>query len=275
MSSHTAGYISGSFFLNKNNLTPSFLNLPSTINILVSVLNSCFQYSPSCVSLHVLALAHNPLYRLPLHVVIYILCLIIALFSRIKNQRPHYFNSFILYILLTITIEVIAWWYSLHRKNNLIFYNFYTIINFTYLIYLMRSFLQNRKVMSILTWVAIVYPVFASANMIFFQGLHTFNTYSFICGCTLTVIASIAYFYERIKHSGPQSLLHDPTFWISTGILFYNTCSLPMNGILNVIANVPLYVYKIIYSVNVVMNIILYLLFSISFVCNLIFRKSS
>jgi hypothetical protein len=275
MSSYTAGYISGSFLLNNNYLTPSFLNLPSTINILVSVLNSCFQYSSSCVGLHVLAFAHNSFYRFPLHVVIYILCFIIALFSRIKNQRPHYFNSFILYILLTITVEVIGWSYSLHRKNNLIFYNFYAIINFTYLIYLMRSFLQNRKVISILTWIAIVYPIFALINVTFIQGLHTFNTYSLICGCTLAVMASISYFYERIKYPGPQSLLHDPTFWISTGILFYNTCSLPLNGILNVIANMPFYVYKIIYPINVVMNIILYLLFSISFVCNLIFRKSS
>jgi len=239
------------------------------------VLNSCFQYLSPCVSLHVLTLTHHSLYRFPIHVVIYILCFIIALFSRVKNQRPHYFNSFILYILLTITTEVIGWWYSLHLKNNLIFYNFYAIINFTYLIYLMRSFLQNRKVMSILTWVAVIYPIFALINVIFVQGLHTFNTYSLICGCTLVVMASISYFYERIKYPGPQSLLHDPTFWISTGILFYNTCSLPINGILNVIANMPFYVYKIIYPINVVMNIILYLLFSISFVCNLIFRKSS
>ncbi len=239
------------------------------------MLNSLSQYLSSCVSLHALAFAYNSLHRFPVYMLIYILCLIIALFSRIKNQRPHYLNSFIIYIILTITVEVIGWWYSLHRKNNLVFYNFYTIINFTYLIYLMRSFLQNRKVMSVLTWIAIVYPIFALINVTFIQGLHTFNTYSLICGCTLAVMASISYFYERIKYPGPQSLLHDPTFWISTGILFYNTCSLPLNGILNVVANMPSNFYKIIYPINVVMNIILYLLFSISFICNLIFRKSS
>jgi hypothetical protein len=89
------------------------------------------------------------------------------------------------------------------------------------------------------------------------------------------VTSSVCYFYERIKHPGPNSLLKDPTFWVSTGLLFFYTCSPPLTGVLNAISIMPFYNYKTLYFLNLMINIILYLLFSISFICNLIFRKYS
>lgn len=236
---------------------------------------SCYHLFASCVNLHLLGINIVSFYRLPIHVFIIILCFLIALLSKFQKHPPHYLNSFIIYIFLTITIEMIGWWYSLHKWNNLIFYNFYTILNITYLLYLVRSFLKNSKVVNMLGAFIIIYPIIALINVFMIQGPHTFNTYAFLTGCTLVVIATICYFYERIKYPGPHSLLKDPTFWISTGLLFYYTCSLPLNGILNFISNMPFYVYTTIYFINVVINIILYLLFSISFLCNLISRKSS
>lgn len=230
----------------------------------------------SRVPLHALDFSTRSLYQIPVHVFIIILCFIMALASKLQKQQPRYLNSFILYILLTIILEVVAWWYSLHRRNNLAFYNFYAVINFTYLTCLLRSFIANEKVKKALLWVACIYPVLAIINILWIQGLHNFNTYVFLSGCLLIVTASICYFYERIKIPGPHSLLRDPTFWISTGLLFYYSCSLPLNGILNFISSMPLNIYKApLYIINVVINIILYLLFSISFICNLIFRKSS
>ena len=239
------------------------------------MLNSCFHFLSSSVDLHMLTFIHQSLYRIPVYVLLIILCFIIALLSKLQKHPPHYINTFIIYISITIILEIIAWFYSLQKRNNLIYYNFYMTLNFPYLIYLIRSFLINDKVKNTLRWIATLYPVPALLNMIFIQGFHKFNTYSFILGCIIIVMACIFYFYERIKYPGPQSLLHDPTFWISTSLLFYYTCSLPLTGILNTISGMPFYVYKTILFINVVINTILYLLFSISFICNLIFRRSS
>ena len=241
----------------------------------MSLLTSCYHFLSSFLDLEMFKFINHSLYRLPVYVMICILCLIIALLSKLQKHPPHYINTFIIYISITIVVEIIGWFYSVQRENNLIFYNFYLVVNFPYLIYLIRSFLVNRKVKKMLGWIVLLYPVFAVTNIMFVQGLHNFNTYVFITGCTLVVMASIFYFYERIKYPGPNSLLNDPTFWIATSLLFYYTCSLPLNGILNVISNMPFYVYKTIYLINVVINSVLYLLFSISFICNRIFRRSS
>jgi hypothetical protein len=230
----------------------------------------------SCAHTYMLVFSHASLYRLPMHVLIIIICFITALLAKLQKTPPRYLNSFIIYILVTIVVEVVAWWYSIHNKRNLIFYNFYAIINFTYLIFLLRSFMTNVRMVNVMGVLMFVYPVLSLINLFLIQGINTiFNTYTFLSGCIIVVTASICYFYERIKYPGPHSLLKEPAFWVSTGLLFFYTCSPPLTGVLNAISLMPFYNYKTLYFINLMINIILYLLFSISFICNLIFRRYS
>jgi hypothetical protein len=230
----------------------------------------------SCVHTYILVFSHAFLYPLPMHVLIIIICFVTALLAKLQKDPPRYLNSFIIYILVTIIVEVAAWWYSIHNKRNLIFYNLYAIINFTYLIFLLRSFMTNVRMVNVMGVLMIVYPVLTLINLFLIQGINTiFNTYTFLLGCIIVVTASICYFYERIKYPGPNSLLKEPAFWVSTGLLFFYTCSPPLTGVLNAISLMPFYNLKTLYFINLMVNIILYLLFSISFICNLIFRRYS
>ena len=229
----------------------------------------------SCALLNVLTLSHFSLYQQPVIVMTISLCFIVALLAKLQKQPPSYLNSFIIYIMATISVEIINWWYSLHNMNNLKFYNGYITLNFPYLLFLLRSFLSTPKVIKALSSTIVIFPICALINLLFIQGPNIFNTYTYMVGCLLVVITCIFYFYERIKYPGPHSLLQDPTFWTATGLLFFYTCSLPLNGILNFISNMPWLVFTTLHVTNIMINIILYLFFSISFICNLIFRKSS
>lgn len=229
----------------------------------------------SCALLNVLTLSHFSLYQQPVIVLTILLCFIVALLSKLQKQPPRYLNSFLVYIIVTISVEIITWWYSLHNMNNLKFYNFYAIVNFPYLLFLLRSFLSTERVIRILNYAIVAFPLMALVNLLLIQGTGIFNTYTYMLGCLLVVATCIFYFYERIKFPGPYSLLQDPTFWTATGLLFFYTCSLPLNGILNFISNMPWLVFTTLHVTNIMINIILYLFFSISFICNLIFRKSS
>lgn len=229
----------------------------------------------SCVLLNVLTLSHFSLYQKPLSVMPILLCFIVALLAKLQKHPPGYLNSFIGYITITFSVEIITYWYSLHNMNNVKIYNFYAILNFTYLLFLLRSFLSTPKVIRALSYAIVIFPVVGLLNMIFIQGNGIFNTYTYMLGCLTVVISCIFYFYERIKFPGPHSLLQDPTFWTATGLLFFYTCSLPLNGLMNFISNMPWMVFTTLHVTNIMINIILYLFFSISFICNLIFRKSS
>lgn len=228
----------------------------------------------ACIHTYILMSSHA--FPLPMHVLIIIICFVTALLAKLQKDPPQYLNSFIIYILVTIIVEVAAWWYSIHYKRNLIFYNLYAIINFTYLIFLLRSFMTNVKLVKVMGVLLVVYPALTLINLFLIQGINTiFNTYTFLLGCIIVVTASICYFYERIKYPGPHSLLKEPAFWVSTGLLFFYTCSPPLTGVLNAISLIPFYNLKTLYLINLMVNIILYLLFSISFICNLIFRRYS
>jgi len=204
-----------------------------------------------------------------------LLCFIVALLAKLQKQPPGYINSFIIYIAVTFSVEIITYWYSFHNMNNVKIYNIWAILNFTYVLFLLRSFLSTTKFIRALSYAIIIFPVIGLLNMLFIQGHVLFNTYTYMLGCLAVVISCIFYFYERIKFPGPHSLLQDPTFWTATGLLFFYTCSLPLNGLMNFISNMPFIVFSTLHVTNIMINIILYLFFSISFICNLIFRKSS
>ena len=219
----------------------------------------------------------NLISDIPPNIFVITLCLIISLVSLTRKNPPVYLPLFTCYILLTLVIECTGWWsFSRHNRNNFYMYNLYGVVHFTYIIYLLRSFLLDGKAKMIFTWVTLLYPGIALINIYFIQGgPHHFGTYSYIVGAVIVVICSICYFYQRIKFPGRQNLLRDPSFWIATGLLFFNTITVPNIGILNFVSNLPLYAYKTFASINTVTTIILYSLYCISSLCSLNFRKLS
>jgi len=214
------------------------------------------------------------LYTIPPHIIVIIICLAISLASVLKKHPPQYLPLFTCYIFLTLIVEGTGWWfYSLHDRSNLELYNFYLIIHIIYAIYLLRSFLLEGRARAIFTWLMYVYPVIALVNIYFIQGLNHFGSYNYIVGAVIVVICCICYFYQRIKFPGRQNLIRDPSFWIATGLLFFNTITVPYLGILNFVGNLPDYAYKTFTNINTITSIIFYLLYCISSLCSLNFRK--
>lgn len=212
---------------------------------------------------------------LPVHVYIITVCIIIGFISLQRKKHPPHLVLFITYLSLTLVVELAGYTLRALRRDNAPIYNIYIIVNFAYLIFLLRSFLRNERIKRIFSWSIFTFVVIALINIFFIQGFYSFNTYTFIIGSIIMVICCIYYFYQRMKFPDSQSLLRDPTFWLSTGLLFFYTCSLPIFGLNNFVANIPLYIYNSFYLINQLLNIILYSLFMISLLCNLNFRKSS
>jgi hypothetical protein len=214
----------------------------------------------------------NFLSEIPVYIIFIFLCLVLSLVSLAKKNPPRYLPLFTCYLFLTLIIECIGWSYKRAAMNNLTLYNLYGVVHFTYVIYLLSSFLQQGRARHIFTWIMLFYPIAALLNIYIIQGPRHFGTYSYIVGAVIVVICSIYYFYQRIKFPGRESLLLDPSFWIATGLLFFNAITVPYLGIVNFVANIP-HADKTFSTINAVLTIILYSLFCISSVCSLNFRK--
>lgn len=210
---------------------------------------------------------------LPIHVYVMAFCILVGLITLLRKEHPSHLALFIAYLVLTFFVEITGYILVVQQRENIPIYNVYMIINFSYLIFLLRSFLQDEGIRKVLSWANIIFIIIALINLLFVQKWHNFNTYTFILGSIAMVICSIYYFYHRMKFPDSQNLLSDPTFWIATGLLFFYTCSLPIMGLINFVSNIPRYVSNSFYLINLSLNIILYSLFSISLLCSLIFRK--
>jgi hypothetical protein len=68
--------------------------------------------------------------------------------------------------------------------------------------------------------------------------------------------------------------LHEPSFWICSGLIFFNTCALPYFGLIHLIGNLPPVLLARITIAELILNILLYSTFAVSFLCRLQIRKS-
>jgi hypothetical protein len=70
------------------------------------------------------------------------------------------------------------------------------------------------------------------------------------------------------------SLLRQPPFWICSGLLFYYTCSFPLQSLQNFIHALPNVILQNLLIIFILLNCFLYLSFTIAYLCRLKIRKS-
>ena len=210
----------------------------------------------------------------PIHIIFILISAIVGFIVLMKGGLPSYMKLLPFFLLLTFILEVIGWRMSQEGINNTIYFNFYSILFFIYYLFIIHQLLRSGWVKRILLYCMILYPLVSLMNIFFIQGPHVFHTMTYSIGSLLTLIFCVYFFYElfRIPHS--INLKIHPGFWIVTGLLFFNACSLPFIGLANYIYQFsPLLISKLQFILSF-LNILLYLLFTIAFLCRLSFQRS-
>jgi len=210
----------------------------------------------------------------PIHIIFILISAIVGFFVLIKGNLPVYMKFLPAFLFLTFILEVIGWQLGQQGINNSIYYNFYSILTFIYYMYIIHQILRSGWVKRIIVICMIVYPVIALVNIFFIQGPHVFHTMTYSVGSLLTIIFCVYFFYElfRIPHS--ISLKKHPGFWIVTGLLFFNACTLPFIGLANYIYQFSPILINYLQSILSFLNVLLYLLFTIAFLCRISFQRS-
>ena len=207
---------------------------------------------------------------MPIHIYAIALSLLASLFIVSSKDIPPFLKLFPFFLFLTLLVELTGAF--LMATNNTPLYNFFSIFEFIFYLYIIKNIIHNKRIRKIITIVMVLYPIAALINIFFILGsvnkLHI-TTYSL--GCLLIVIFSIYYFYELFKSTASVNLKREPAFWIITGLLFFYTCSFPIFGFANFISAV---IAKNIGGVLVIINVILYVLFAVAFLCRTRIQRS-
>lgn len=210
---------------------------------------------------------------------VYIIFIVISFLAGItlyfRQGTDRYLRLFPIFLLVTIIIEIVAYYWRTKGEYPTILYNLFTSFEFLFYTYALREIVYNQRVKKIFFHASLLYLVVVIVNFLFVQKTSSFNSVTYALGSLLTVAGSIYYFYEQFQLSQSVNLARQPAFWICSGLLFYYCCSFPVYGPLNFIRKAPYIIQKNLYVIVFLLNVFLYSSFTIAFLCRLRIKKST
>ena len=155
--------------------------------------------------------------------------------------------------------------YILHGKklNNMLISHVYTIIEYLFwsLIY-MRLFANNTIKKLIITSIGIVIT-FTILNIILWQPLEIYNSYSKSLESGFLVCFSIGWLYKVFVDQSIKRLETHPVFWINAGVLIYFSGSFLLFIMNNFLMEIPLIEFFEAWALHGIFIMIHYLFISI------------
>jgi hypothetical protein len=203
---------------------------------------------------------------LPVYFYFIVLSFIVSLIVYRGNGYP-YIKLFPLFLLTTLTAEFIgSYLYSL-GKNNLYIYNFFSVLEFSFYLYVISLIISNARVKKYIRIAIILNAIASIINILFIQGMKTTHTVTYSIGCLLIVMACIYYFYELFRLPKSVKLSRNPAFWICSGLLFFYICGFPLFAFVNFWGRFKWMVNSF-SDIFDILNFFLYSLFTIAFLCS-------
>jgi hypothetical protein len=143
----------------------------------------------------------------------------LLVFRKIMNTQ---LASFVPYLFLIVAYEfgTPRGWFTINKSNHH-FANIFMPIEFSFYIFFFFKAFDNPKIKQRFAYSLIALFIFYVANLIFFQGVSLYNSYTYLIGSLIMVGWSCFVFYRLISRPIEINPLQYPVFWISTGILFF------------------------------------------------------
>jgi hypothetical protein len=206
--------------------------------------------------------------------IVILICLLVSITAFFRRNTPIYLKVLSCMLILTVAAEIIAYWQVSHKHTNARTYNISTSLWAMMAAYIFYEIIYFKAVKTIIRIFWVSYPILIFFNIRYLQEVDSFLTNTYALGSLMIVFLSIAYFYELFHRTQSINLLREPAFWISTGLLFYNTTSLPFFAMIYYLAekssSTTSDLYTIILSFS---NVLEYSMFIIAFLCKIPIRR--
>jgi hypothetical protein len=203
---------------------------------------------------------------LPIYFYWIALSFIVSLFVYSDKSRP-FLKLFPPFLFATLAAEFTGSYLIYIKEDNTYVYNFFSVIEFCFYVYLISLIIVNVKAKKIIRISGILYAVISLVNILFFQGMQNFHTVTYSLGCLVIVAVCIYYFLELFRLPKSVKLSRNPAFWICSGLLFFYCCGFPLYAFLNFWAKFRWMAQSFTHIFDI-LNLFLYSLFTIAFLCS-------
>ena len=137
---------------------------------------------------------------------------------------------FVPYLFFLVTIEMTAvYMVKVLELHSTPLYNITIPIEYSFYAYLFYEYLKGPMIKKTAMGLLIFIPTFCAANLVFGQGFKGFNSTNLLVSSSAVLLLCCAYFVDLFRRDEEISLLREPMFWITTGVLFFNMGELSTN----------------------------------------------
>src|SRR5690606_6764686 len=159
---------------------------------------------------------------------LYAITLLIALikYPKYYNSPLKFFPVLLMYTFLTETLGYITKNYEEYRiaiypdfiNHNVIIYNTYNLIFFSYFFYVYRNSINNKKYRQYILYSSILFYVVALINPFFQSFKLESQLFTYVTGGLLIIYCTVLFFLENRKERKSNAYKYAPLKWISIGL---------------------------------------------------------
>jgi hypothetical protein len=196
--------------------------------------------------------------------------LIIAFIISLKyHKRSKELRIITYYLGASVLEDSINTYFDLVKKNTLVLYTtlgLFLIVEFIIFCIYLYNAISSRRMRAIMKFFYWTFLALLLFSWIKWKSIDV-PQLAYVVEALYLIVPCLVYFYELFTGSKLVFLKSHPSFWIVTGILFYNSCSLPLFLLIEYFnRKAPTYA-NILFSLNYILYSILYLLFLRAYLC--------
>jgi hypothetical protein len=139
------------------------------------------------------------------------------------DRKAGVWQLFIFLMLLVLCTETIGWYMHVKLKifDNALPFNVLMILSNVFFIWFFSKAELLEPVQQLLKLFAVTFAAIALINLIFFQGLWQYNSFSESAADIIIVIICCYFLFAVVKSNKHFNLVSFNYFWLATGLLFY------------------------------------------------------
>lgn len=123
--------------------------------------------------------------------------------------------------------------------NNVVIYNIYHLINFSFLFLLYKTYVKNSIHKKLIKYFWIIFIISFFGNMYYQNYLKQAITIPFIVAALLLILSIVFYFSEILNSNKVLNINKNLLFWISIGLLLYHFGKIPTRIMRNYYYEIP------------------------------------
>jgi len=171
------------------------------------------------------------------------------------------------YLLLSGVISILAEVAERMFHNNLPLLHFYTLAELLILVEFYKRLEVVKSNTAFLTGVQVFFTVFCIANVIFWQHIKTYPSYSLSLDALILMLLSVIFYAKILNAILDTKTTNIPSFWFNSGIFLYFSGSFFLFIFSNFInLNLSGTAWNIIWNLHALFVFIMYILFTVGFI---------